>query len=96
MLPPDEDEVDTEDEEEDNDNDEDNYDDMDPDSPKPKSTEKAVSKHDNIPRKEDFDDVIGDLITTGFEDGRSPDNLLMEIKGFKFAQNKVFIFLFDL
>lgn len=36
-----------------------------------------------------FLDIIGDMVTSGQADGHSPDNLLMEIKGYKFAQNKV-------
>ena len=40
---------------------------------------------------EEFLDVISDMVMSGQADGHSPDNLLMEIKGYKFAQNKVFI-----
>ena len=47
--------------------------------------ESYKSKNDNIA----FIDVISDMISTGHADGHQPDNLLMEIKGYKFAQNKV-------
>ena len=30
------------------------------------------------------------MVTTGHAEGHPPDNLLMEIKGYKFAQNKSF------
>ena len=43
------------------------------------------SKNDDIA----FIGVISDMVTTGHSDGHQPDNLLMEIKGYKFAQNKV-------
>jgi hypothetical protein len=36
-----------------------------------------------------FVEVVGDMVTTGHAEGHPPDNLLMEIKGYKFAQNKV-------
>ena len=35
-------------------------------------------------------EVISDMVTTGHAEGHPPDNLLMEIKGYKFAQNKSF------
>lgn len=40
---------------------------------------------------EDFNKVVGEMVSTGYAEGHPTDNLLMEIKGFKFAQNKVFI-----
>lgn len=39
---------------------------------------------------QDYLNVISDMITTGHLDGHQPDNLLMEIKGYKFAHNKSF------
>ena len=36
-----------------------------------------------------FLDIISDMVLTGHTDGHQPENLLMEIKGYKFAQNKV-------
>jgi hypothetical protein len=36
-----------------------------------------------------FFQVVGDMVTTGYEESHPADNLLMEIKGYKFAQNKV-------
>mmetsp|Transcript_1218 Transcript_1218/g.1986 ORF Transcript_1218/g.1986 Transcript_1218/m.1986 type:complete len:748 (-) Transcript_1218:122-2365(-) len=38
----------------------------------------------------DFSRIVGDMVTTGRKEGHPADNLLMEIKGFKFAQNKEF------
>jgi hypothetical protein len=38
---------------------------------------------------EGFNRVVGEMVTTGYAEGHPTDNLLMEIKGFKFAQNKV-------
>lgn len=44
------------------------------------------------PEKEEekFREIVGDIILTGRSEGHPPDNLLMEIKGYKFAQNKTF------
>ena len=36
-----------------------------------------------------FVEVVGDMVTSGHTEGHPPENLLMEIKGYKFAQNKV-------
>ena len=36
-----------------------------------------------------FQRIVGEMISTGYTEKHPPDNLLMEIKGFKFAQNKV-------
>lgn len=36
-----------------------------------------------------FSSVIADMIVTGYEEGHPADNVLMEIKGFKFSRNKV-------
>jgi translation initiation factor eIF-2B subunit epsilon len=38
----------------------------------------------------DFDDVIGDMVASGLKSNDLAENILMEIKGFKFAQNKEF------
>ena len=55
-----------------------------------KKSEKIIeiankSKNDEL----EFLDIIGDMVLTGYADGHQPENLLMEIKGYKFAQNKV-------
>ena len=39
---------------------------------------------------ESFLTSVGDMVTSGRKDGHEPSNLLMEIKGLKFAQNKTF------
>jgi TPP-dependent 2-oxoacid decarboxylase len=36
-----------------------------------------------------FGKVLADMVTTGFAEGHPASSLLMEIKGYKFAQNKV-------
>lgn len=36
-----------------------------------------------------FGKVVGDMVTTGHAEGHPASSLLMEIKGYKFAQNKV-------
>lgn len=36
-----------------------------------------------------FARVVGDMVSTGFAEGHPAASLLMEIKGYKFAQNKV-------
>eukprot|EP01038_Epipyxis_sp_PR26KG_P007435 gene7435-10131_t len=41
-------------------------------------------------KNENFQKVITDMIVTGYEEGHPPDSLLMEVKGFKFSQNKSF------
>jgi hypothetical protein len=63
------------------------YDDLYETNPK-KSTQKNTTDL-NKDKNEPFLAVISDMVTSGQADGHSPDNLLMEIKGFKFAQNKV-------
>ena len=55
-----------------------------------KKSEKIIeiankSKNDEL----EFLDIISDMVLTGYADGHQPENLLMEIKGYKFAQNKV-------
>ena len=59
---------------------------------KPKISSQKTNMYEETAKtnNEDFLDVICDMIMTGQADGHSPDNLLMEIKGYKFAQNKVF------
>ena len=37
-----------------------------------------------------FVEVVADMVATGHAEGHPPDNLLMEIKGYKFAQNSSF------
>ena len=36
-----------------------------------------------------FTRVVGDMVSTGISEGHPASSLLMEIKGYKFAQNKV-------
>jgi hypothetical protein len=36
-----------------------------------------------------FGKVVGDMVSTGHAEGHPASSLLMEIKGYKFAQNKV-------
>jgi hypothetical protein len=36
----------------------------------------------------DFHSVVRDMLVTGHADGHPIDNLLLEIKGYKFAQNR--------
>ena len=38
-----------------------------------------------------FGKVVGDMVTSGHAEGHPASSLLMEIKGYKFAQNKVCI-----
>ncbi len=40
--------------------------------------------------RESFRRIVADMVLTGHTDGHAPDNLLMEIKGLKFAENKEF------
>ena len=60
-----------------------------------KTNSKTTSQKNNIYEELNensnsaFLDVISDMVATGHSDGHQPDNLLMEIKGYKFAQNKV-------
>ena len=63
---------------------------------KPKiPSQKSNMYEENVKtNNEEFLDVISDMVMSGQADGHSPDNLLMEIKGYKFAQNKVFIHTF--
>jgi hypothetical protein len=63
------------------------YDDLYENNPK-KSTQKNTADS-NKDKNGPFLAVISDMVTSGQADGHSPENLLMEIKGFKFAQNKV-------
>ena len=58
---------------------------------KPKiPSQKSNMYEENVKtNNEEFLDVISDMVMSGQADGHSPDNLLMEIKGYKFAQNKV-------
>ncbi len=37
----------------------------------------------------DFATIVGEMVSTGHAEGHPADSLLMEIKGCKFAQNKV-------
>ncbi len=38
-----------------------------------------------------FTRVVGDMVSTGISEGHPASSLLMEIKGYKFAQNKVYM-----
>ena len=38
----------------------------------------------------DFALIVGDMVTSGLRSNDLPDNILMEIKGYKFAQNMLF------
>ena len=60
---------------------------------KPKTSSQKSNMYEETVKtnNEEFLDVISDMVMSGQADGHSPDNLLMEIKGYKFAQNKVFI-----
>ena len=63
----------------------------------PKKSQLKSANDSNKDKNEAFLAVISDMVTSGQADGHSPENLLMEIKGYKFAQNKViFLFLYFL
>ena len=86
-------EIDDEDEDEDEDEDDNKKNKSNTDmkiSNSLKKSEKIIeiankSKNDEL----EFLDIISDMVLTGYADGHQPENLLMEIKGYKFAQNKV-------
>ena len=44
------------------------------------------------PQQGAFERVVGEMVVTGRIENHPPENLLMEIKGVKFAQNKVHFF----
>jgi len=50
----------------------------------------GISSKLSISPPQSTDKDLSDLITSGFADGHSPENLLLEIKGYKFAHNKTY------
>lgn len=57
------------------------------DAPEPVDEEEDwTANHGN----EAFYRVISDMVISGLQEGHPYDSILMEIKGFKFSQNKVF------
>lgn len=65
---------------------EDNLKRTDTDRQKANATNTTTSKTN----EETFDSVVKDMLYAGFEEGKSPLNVVLEIKGYKFAQNKTF------
>jgi hypothetical protein len=55
----------------------------------PKKSQPKNATDSNKDKNEPFLAVISDMVISGQADGHSSENLLMEIKGYKFAQNKV-------
>jgi hypothetical protein len=49
----------------------------------------TFSSKTEISASTDFDSVISDMIVSGYHENNPPENVILEIKGYKFAQNKV-------
>lgn len=53
-----------------------------------------LSKESSIMTSSDFETIISDMITSGYQENNPPENVILEIKGYKFAQNKVYVWSF--
>lgn len=58
----------------------------------------AISAHDaeasaRRQAAQAFSACIADMVLTGYQEGHPAENILMEIKGFKFSQNKVCLYV---
>lgn len=61
----------------------------------PKPEDDSEDEEDDTDAHENSDDssfvkIVLDMVVTAMKEGHPADSVLMEIKGFKFAQNKVF------
>ena len=53
-------------------------------------TEMRVTNNNKSSGQDVFIHNVGEMISTGYEEGHPAGNVLMEIKGYKFSQNKSF------